>query len=217
MTAVTENNQTFGRVGAWMGIAFSILFVVGLFAFPFPNNDKSTAQWAREWTDSGHRTTAVVATYLTVLGVLAFLWFAWSLRERLRADGDGLMFTFGSVFAAVSLVAALLQAAIPGGKVFGGTPVPTGAFAQVLSSVSNGILFVAGGLSAGVFIALASYLARRTGLLPGWLTIAGYVVAVLQLVAAFFIPFLLFPLWVLIVAIVLLRHPAHTVAQTAPA
>jgi hypothetical protein len=216
MAAVVESNQRLSRVGAWMGVAFSVLFVVGLIAFPFPSNNKSTAQWARQWTDSGHRTTAIVATYLAVLGLLAFLWFAWSLRERLRADGDGLMFTFGSVFVAVSLVAVLVQAAIPGAKVFGDAPVPTGAFAQVLSNASNGILFVAGGLSAGAFIALASYLARRTGLLPGWLTIAGYVVAVLQLVAAFFVPFLLFPLWVLVVSIVLLRRRAPATAPTAP-
>jgi hypothetical protein len=48
------------------------------------------------------------------------------------------------------------------------------------------------------------------------LTIAGYVVAVLQLVAAFFVPFLLFPLWVLIVSIVLLRRRAPATAPTAP-
>jgi hypothetical protein len=119
MTAVTERNQRLSRLGAWMGIAFTVLFVVGLIAFPFPSNDKSAAQWARQWTDSGHRTTAIVATYLVVLGLLAFLWFAWSLRDRIRADGDGLMLTFGSVFVAVSLVAALVQAAIPGAKVFG--------------------------------------------------------------------------------------------------
>jgi hypothetical protein len=70
-------------------------------------------------------------------------------------------------------------------------------------------------LAAGLFIGLASYLARRNGTLPGWLTIAGYVVAVLQLAAFFFFPFVLVPLWVLIAAITLLRRQGHTTAQTA--
>src|ERR1035437_8882509 len=83
-----------------MGVAFSVLFVVGLFVFPAPSDNKSTGQWAREGTDSGHRAAAIVGAYLVVLsvGALAFLWFAWSLRERLRADGGELTFTFGSVF-----------------------------------------------------------------------------------------------------------------------
>ncbi len=73
-------------------------------------------------------------------------------------------------------------------------------------------MLVAGALAAGLFIGIASYLARRTGLLPGWLTVAGYVAAVLQLAAALFVPFALFLLWVLIASIVLLRRRAHSVA-----
>jgi hypothetical protein len=63
-----------------------------------------------------------------------------------------------------------------------------------------------GRLAAGLFIGMASDLARRSRTLPGWLTIARYVIAVLQLVASFFLPFLLFLLWVLVASIVLLRR-----------
>jgi hypothetical protein len=70
-------------------------------------------------------------------------------------------------------------------------------------------LLVAGALAAGAFTATASYLARRDAILPGWLTIAGYVVAVLQLAAALFLPFALFPLWILVVSIVLLSRASR--------
>ena len=73
-------------------------------------------------------------------------------------------------------------------------------------------MLVAGALSAGLFTATASYAARRDAILPGWLTIAGYVVAVLQLAAGLFFPFVLFPLWVLVVSIVLLRRTARVEA-----
>jgi Domain of unknown function (DUF4386) len=202
------SSQRLGRVGAWMGIAFVVLFVVGFIIFSTPDDNKNTAQWARWWTDSGHRASAIIGAYLMALGVLAFVWFAWTLRERV-GEGGGLMFTFASIFAAIALVSTLLRAAIPGGKVFGNTPVPAGGdLARQFDNIGFAALLVAGALAAGVFVALASYLASRSGVLPGWLTIAGYVAAALQLVATFFFPFILFFVWVLIAAIVLVRRGA---------
>ncbi len=113
---------------------------------------------------------------------------------------------------AVSLVSVFVRTTIPANKTFGGnngTPVPRGAdLARQLDGLGFGLLLVAGALTLALFIALASNLARRDGTLPGWLTVAGYVVAVLQLAGALFFPFALALLWVLIVAIVLVRRPA---------
>jgi hypothetical protein len=215
MNAGLENTARPDRVGAWMGIAFVVVFVAGFMAFPTPSDNKDTAAWARWWTDSGHRVSAVIATYLMVLGLLAFVWFMWSLNQRLRAH-SGMMITYGSLFVALALVSALVRAAIPGGKQFGSTPVPAGAdFSRQFDNIGFGVLLVAGALAAGAFIATASYLARRDAILPGWLTIAGYIVAALQLVAGFFLPFVLFPLWILIVSIVLVSR-ASRVETPAP-
>jgi hypothetical protein len=192
-----------------MGIAFFVLFVAGFIVFPTPSNGKDTAKWARWWTDSGHRTAAVIGAYLMVLGLLAFVWFMWGLDQRLR-HRSGMMMTFGSLFVGLALISALVRAAIPGGNVFGDTPVPAGAdLARQFDNIGFGVLLVAGALSAGAFVATASYLARRDAILPGWLTVAGYVVAVLQLVGGFFFPFALFPLWVLVASIVLLRRESR--------
>ena len=194
------------RVGPWMGIVFVVLFVAGFIVLVTPSNGKDTAKWARWWTDSGHRAAAIIGAYLMVLGLLAFVWFMWSLNRRLRDQG-GMMITFGTLFVTLALVSALVRAAIVGGKQFGQTPVPPGAdFAREFDQIGFGVLLVAGALAAGAFTATASYLARRDAILPGWLTVAGYVVAVLQLLAPFFFPFVLFPLWVLVVSIVLLRR-----------
>ena len=80
-----------------MGIAFVVLFVAGFMVFSTPDDNKDTAKWARWWHDSGHRVTAVVGAYLIVLGLLAFVWFMWSLNQRLRMP-SGMMVTFGSLF-----------------------------------------------------------------------------------------------------------------------
>ena len=208
MNAGLENNARANRVGAWMGIAFVVLFVVGFIAFPTPSDNKDTVKWERWWTDSGHRVGAIVGAYLMVLGLLAFVWFMWSLNRRFR-DRGGMMITFGSLFVALAMISALVRASIAGSKQFGDTPVPPGDFARQFDQIGFGVLLVAGALAAGAFIATASYLARREAILPGWLTIAGYVVAVLQLAAALFLPFALFPLWVLVVSIMLLRHASR--------
>jgi hypothetical protein len=133
------------RLGSWMGIAFVVLFVAGFLLFNVPNKGTDTAKWANWWNDSGHRTTAVIAAYLTVLGLLAFVWFAASLRERFQTGG-GLLFTFASIFATVGLVSTLVRATIPGNKTFGGsngTPVPQGAdLARQLDGLGFGILGV---------------------------------------------------------------------------
>ena len=197
-----------------MGIAFAVLFVVGFLVFPTPTDEKDSAKWARWWTDSGHRAGAVIGAYLMVFALLAFVWFMWDLNRRLR-DRGGMMITFGTVFVTLALVSALVRAAIPGGKLFGATPVPPGAdFARQFDNVGFAVLLVAGALAAGAFTATASYLARRDAILPGWLTIAGYVVAVLMLAAGFFLPFVFFPLWVLVTSIVLVRRSAASTPAT---
>jgi hypothetical protein len=213
--SATRSSQASGRFGAWMGIAFVVLFVVGFISFPEPDNNKNTARWVRWWTDSGHRTGALIGAFLMVLGVLAFVWFASSLRDRL-GEGSGLMLTFGSIFAAIALVSIVVRVSIAGAKQFGDTPVPTGDFARQFDQIGFGLLLTAGALTAGLFVVLASYQASRSGALPGWLCVAGYIVGALQLVAAVLVPFVLFLLWVLIAAIVLVSRSGRAVT-TSPA
>src|SRR5450759_3144147 len=68
MSATMGNGPQVSRVGTWMGIAFVVLFVAGFGAIHTPSDNKNTAQWARWWTDSGHRAGAIVGAYLMVLG-----------------------------------------------------------------------------------------------------------------------------------------------------
>jgi hypothetical protein len=213
MQAEMERAGRLDRVGAWMGIAFVVLFVSGFMTFSTPDSNKDTVKWARWWTDSGHRVGAVIAAYLMVLGVLAFVWFIWALRRRL-GDDAGPMVVFGGLFVGMVLVSALIRAAIPGAKLFGNTPVPTGDFARQFDQIGFALLLVAGALSAGAFTGFASFAARRREILPGWLSMAGYVVAALQLVAGLFFPFVLFVLWVLVISIVLLRRDERPSAVT---
>src|SRR5690349_23385560 len=159
--SAARSSRGSGRLGAWMGIVAVVFFVAGFLTFPAPDDDTKTLQWARFWQDSGHRVGAIIGAYLMVVGLLAFVWFASSLRDRL-GEGSGLVLTFGSIFAAVGLVSVMLRASIPGAKQFGDTPLPaTGTLAQQLDQASFALLLVAGALAAGLFAVLASYAASR--------------------------------------------------------
>ncbi len=198
-----------GRLGPWLGIAFVVLFVAGFLTFNTPDTDASQAKWVAWWDSSSHRATALVATYLIVLSTVAFVVFMWNLGQRFR-EHAGVPTTFGTLFVAMALVSTLMRAAIPGGKQFGSLKVPSGDFASQFDNIGQGLLLVPGAISAGAFLIAASYWARRYGVLPNWLTISGYVVGVLQLAAAVFFPFVLFPIWVLVTSIVLLRRDARS-------
>ena len=209
-----ETEPRRGRVGPWMGIAFVVLFVAGFLTFPMPSTNShrvsNVAKWSAWWTHSNHRVMAIVAAYLMVLGALAFVWFATSLQQRLRERSDGTMMVgFAWLFAALAIASALVRATIPGGWIFGSLTIPSGDLAAQLDGIGEATLLVGGALSAGAFLAAACHATRRSVVFPAWLTTAGYVVAVLQFGAAFFFPFALFPLWVLVASIVLLRRDAQ--------
>jgi hypothetical protein len=191
-----------------MGIAFVVLFVGGFILFNTPDDNASQAKWDAWWTSSSHRATAVIAAYLMVLGTMAFVAFMWNLGQRFRGRA-GVPTTFGALFVALALVAALIRAAIPGGKLFGDMAIPTGDYASQFDNIGQALLLVAGAISAGAFLVTASYWARRYGVLPNWLTVSGYVVGVLQLAAALFFPFALFPIWVLVASIVLVKRDSR--------
>jgi hypothetical protein len=192
-----------------MGIAFVVLFVGGFIVFNGPNTTSNaasnTVKWDAWWNVANHRTMAIIGAYLMVVGVLAFVWFACNLQQRLRDRADGMMMVaFALLFSALALTSALVRAAIPGGKVFGSLSVPGGNLPEQMDNIGMALLLVAGALSAGAFVASACHAARRSVVFPAWLTVTGYVVAAAQLAAAFFFPFALFLLWVLVCSIVLL-------------
>ena len=216
-TTEFQTEQRRGRVGPWMGVAFVMFFVGGFLVFSGPNTTSNsasnTAKWDAWWNVSHHRTEAIIGAYLMVVGVLAFVWFACSLAQRLRERTDAMMMiVFASLFASLALTSALIRAAIPGGKVFGRLAVPGGNLPEQLDNIGMALLLVAGAVSAGAFVASACHAARRSVVFPTWLTISGYVVALAQLAAAFFLPFALFPLWVLAASIVLLVRDAKFAA-----
>src|SRR5262249_35618131 len=108
-TAPVQPSTTRGagaRLAGWAGVAFFVLFPVGLL---FAGNDlegkDSDAKWHDWYSDSGHRSGNIIGIYLMIIAAIAFVVFASGLLERLRVEGAWLAHrvaaTTGTVFAVV--------------------------------------------------------------------------------------------------------------------
>ena len=206
-----NSSSAWSRLAPWAGIAFAILFVAGFFIHGETPAGDETAEWEAHWADSGNRTQAIIGMYLMVAALFAFLWFSRGLLRRLVSSDNGsqpiasIAYSASTLFVGGVLVAVVVATSIAGSVEFGDAPVPDDAdLARQFDQLAFGLLLIPGCLSAGVFIALVSELARRSQALPTWLVWAGFVVAAVQVVAVFFIPLALIPLWALVTAVVLL-------------
>jgi chromate transport protein ChrA len=88
-------------------------------------------------------------------------------------------------------------------------PPPGPDVVEAIRSLGHTIFYVYALRAAAVFIVVTSTLARRTNALPGWLSIAGFLIALVLLLGVSFVPIvsLLFPVWVATLSVVLLTRP----------
>jgi hypothetical protein len=194
------------------GLVFAALFVVSiLLLYKQPAQGSTAAEIAAWYLDNHARKLAVVGIYLVPFAGIAFLWFIAVIRAHIGEREDRF---FATVFicSGVLFVAMMFAAAAAGGSSiaavkFQGAPPPgpdTFVFARGLAYT---FLYIYAVRAAAVFIISVSTLGLRTGTLPRWLVFLGYAVAVVQLVSVSYYKgiVLIFPAWVAIASVELLR------------
>lgn len=206
-------NSTLQRLSPWAGIAFVALIAaaVALMAdTPAPDDREGWLEFAG---DSGDRWRQIIGAYVGVAAALAFLWFGHALVARLggsRGGGDvltSLARAAATLFAGLLMAAMLAAATVAGAVEIGEAEVPESADIGIMfDQFAYALLLIGSAMSAAVFIACVSELARQRGTWPRWVVWAGFVVAVLLIAAAFFFPIILIPLWTLLVSILLLTR-----------
>ena len=158
---------------------------------------------------------ALVGVYLVPFAGIAFLWFIAAIRSHLgeREDrffatvflGSGLLFV-GMLFAASACAGALLVSVK-----FQDQPPPSADTFLLARALGFAFLFIFAVRAAAVFMLVASTIGLRTGFLPRWLVILGYVGGVVFLVSVTYIELLvlIFPAWVIAVSVVILGRGAE--------
>lgn len=207
-----------------VGVVFVVLFVAGfLLGSGTPAYDAPDQEWTEWFDDDGNRTAAIIGGLLAVLASLALIGFsalvATVLRDLDRRTAAALVLTSGTAAAVLLAVGTLIASSMAAALTFAPDydEIPSAELLKAIEQIGIGIWLVGGGWTAGLFTAAVSAGARGTALFAGWLVTAGFVVAALLLLSFFFLPLLLFPLWMLVVSILLLRSGTTPIATTTAA
>lgn len=199
------------EAAAIAGVMYAVLSAISLELLSrFPDLDQSQAELEAWFADSGNQTTLIFGCNLVALSSIMFLWFVAVIRRRLGDLEDRF---FGTVFLGSALAyvavwlghgAAMAAPAVAVSHV-DGAAVDVSSLSTA-SGLGSAFLLVIGPRIQAIFVIVTSTLIVRSRVLPTWLAVVGYVVAlgmlVLPLVAD---PVGLgFPLWVLVVSLVIL-------------
>jgi hypothetical protein len=207
MTKQKPHPLTTPRAAALAGVLFGLLFGTALFlirtALP------AGAEEGAQWLDAGSHKMRVAAILMPFAGI-AFLWFIGVVRDgfgRLEDRffstvfiGAGLMF-LAMMFVSSAIGAGLVASSRDVVDVSAHAEVAT--FGQmVLIALTKTYALRMG----AVFMISLATIWLRTGLMPRWLVIVTYVLALGILFASDFSMWmtLAFPVWVLIVSVLLL-------------
>ena len=191
------------RAAAIAGILFSVLLAITLVLLRISVTDASQA--GQEWPMAS-KGAIVLALNLVPFAGIAFLWFIGVVRDRLGAYedrffatiflGSGILF-LAMFFAAAAVAGAVVVALDTAPELMIGSGVY--AFGR---AVTARIMNVYALKMAGMFIMSTATIAIRTGMLPRWISLLGYGLALLLLLSSHFVDWLslAFPLWVFIMS-----------------
>jgi hypothetical protein len=171
-----------------------------------------------------HSRTLALAMNLRPFSGIAFLWFMGVVRNRLGnlEDrffatvflGSGLLYV-AMMFIGGAVASAVLTVLATGSNVF----LNSGAYDLARAEVHK-ITSIYATKMAGVFMISSSTIFIQTRIVPRWMAMLGYGLALILLVSATSLNWLaaVFPLWVLLIsAYVLIQdRPSRTLSATAP-
>ena len=207
------------RAAGIAGLVFSLLFVVAiLLSRRHPAPGSTAEEIASFYLDQDAGRVVLLGLYLIPFAGIAFLWFIAAIRAHLgeREDrffatvflGSGLLFV-GMLFTAAAAAGSLLAAVK-----YRDQPVPGPDTVMFARALAFAFLFVFGVRAAAVFMLVVSTIGLRTGFLPRWLVLAGYVGGLVFLLTVTYVELLvlIFPTWVIAVSVVILRAGGRRVS-----
>jgi hypothetical protein len=145
-----------------------------------------------------------------VIAGIFFLVFLVAMYRRLRAADDtdsGLpmvMLVSGIAWSIALMAGAIIIQTVPGGIKLGSATPATVETARWMPQVGFAVMLVVGGLCAALMSAVMSVLILQTKALPAWVAYFGFLAVLAVLIAAVFVPMIIFLLWMLVLGIVMI-------------
>lgn len=200
------------RAAGVAGLAFAVLFVVSVLLVR-PPSGASVQEIAAWYTGGARATLTAVGLYTIPLAGITFLWFIGVVRNRIGRREDRLFATVflgsGLLFVAMMFAAAATATAMASHASYRGSAAASIEVLQFARALSYAFLYVYAARAAGVFMIVTSTIAARSGSIPRWLVVVGYVIALLLLLSlrSFELIIMLFPAWVALFSIFVLVTP----------
>jgi hypothetical protein len=190
------------RAAAVAGVLFALLFgtALALIRLALPEEKEPGAQWV----ESGSTNLKIAATIMPFAGI-AFLWFMGVVRDGLGRYEDKFFSTVfigsGLLFLAMVFAGAGVGVGLERSHVAGDPDVATFGQMVMLAVWKTYALRM-----AAVFMISLATIWLKTGLMPRWLVAVSYLAAFGLLVASDITMWLTlaFPIWVLVVSVLLL-------------
>jgi hypothetical protein len=224
--AATPGTSAAARIAAISGIVFAVLLVVALVLLHrAPSLGDPDATYAAFYASGGDQLFVAIGLYLVPFAGIAFLWHMTAMRTVLdtltpapSAMAHGLNLLAGTIFVTLLFAGTAAVGAIAFGVYFGHTPAEDPAVARALTAVGYGLVFVFAVRGAGMFALTTTTLLRNAGVLPKIAALVAYLLAAFLLLAVTKNPVavLVFPAWVVLVSVFLLRHARRTAAVGSP-
>ncbi|MCE0766244.1 hypothetical protein LWC35_25560 [Pseudonocardia kujensis] len=221
----SSDTASASRIAAISGVVFAALFVVALvLVHRAPTLSDPDSAYAGFYANGGDQLFVAVGLYLVPFAGIAFLWHMTAIRAVLdtltptpSAMAHGLNLLAGAIFVTLLFAGTAAVGAVAFGVYFGHSPAEDPQTARALTGVGYGLVFVFAVRGAGMFALTTTTLLRNAKVLPLVPAVLAYLLAAFLLLAVTNNPaaVLVFPAWVVLISIFLLRH-AHRVAAPAP-
>jgi len=204
------------RAAAIAGILFAVLFAASLSLIRL--NIPADLSGEASWIKSGYRPLQI-ALVLMPFAVIAFLWFLAVIRDRLGEQEDQFFSTvfFGSGLLFLAMVC--ISMAIAGGILIVANSAAEEGLNQDSITFGRAVMLQISNVyalrMAAVFMISTATIWLRTSLMPRWLTLATYVLALLLLlvVSLNLWVVLAFPAWVFFISVYILIINARSPQQ----
>lgn len=196
------------RAAALAGVIFALLFAAALVLLRTSLPETLAAH--ADWSDSAITTRLTIGLALMPFAGIAFLWFMGVVRDRFKDAEDQL---FSSVFVGSGLLflaMVFVSSAIAGGIVASAPLIADDQSRLELTTFGRAVMLQVSNIyalrMAGVFLISLGTMWLRTGVMPRWLAVITYAVAIVLLFVTSLSLWvtLIFPAWVLAVSILIL-------------
>ncbi len=203
LDGIRRFERTAPRSAGLAGVVFSVLFTASLLLLSVrPSAGLDESAFVDWFHAQGLVLVTISALYLAPFAGIAFLWFIGVIRSRIGSDEDQFFATVflgsGLLFVAMYWAAAALLASLVAGNRYDVAPPLSAGRLEDVRAVAFSFLFVLAARAGAVFLIVTCTIARRTGIFPRPLVLAGYAIALVMLLSLAFLQWivLLFPIWV---------------------